>query len=103
MLFSIATTSHAIAAEDRATFPTSVSQGALVIGKLPPGSRARYADRELTVTPEGDVVFGVGRDEKGPIEVDVRDRSGHRARIAIKVTPRDWPVERIEGVPPETV
>ncbi|HEX5123564.1 MAG TPA: M23 family metallopeptidase [Rhodanobacteraceae bacterium] len=90
-------------AESRADFPTSVSQGALVIGTLPPGAHARYADRELRITPDNHVVFGVGRDEAGPITVDVRERDGHHDRIEIAVTPRDWPVERIEGVPPATV
>jgi biotin carboxyl carrier protein len=84
-------------------FPSSVSQGALVIGKVTPGSRVRYADRDLLVSANGDLVFGVGRDEKGPVSVDVRERDGHHDRVEIAVTPRDWPVERIEGVPPETV
>ena len=93
----------ATAAENAAAFPESVSQGALVLGKVPPGSHVRYADRDLLVTPAGDVVFGVGRDEKGPVHVDVRERDGRHDRIDIAVTPRDWPVERIEGVPPQTV
>lgn len=84
-------------------FPHSVSQGALVIGKVTPGSHVRYADRDLLVSANGDVVFGVGRDEKGPVGVDVRERNGQRDHVEIAVTPRDWPVERIEGVPPETV
>jgi murein DD-endopeptidase MepM/ murein hydrolase activator NlpD len=97
-------TTLALAGSDDAThFPSSVSQGALVIGEIPPGARARFADRDLTVTADHHVVFGVGRDEKGPVFVDVRERSGEHERIEIAVTPRDWPVERIEGVPPATV
>ena len=83
------------AAENAAAFPESVSQGALVLGKVPPGSHVRYADRDLLVTPGGDVVFGVGRDEKGPVHVDVRERDGRHDRIDITVTPPDWPVEHI--------
>ena len=90
-------------AQDSAQFPSSVQQGSLIIGTIPTGSHARFADRDLLVTADGHVAFGVGRDEKGPVAVDVRDRDGHREHIAIEVTPRDWPVERIEGVPPETV
>jgi hypothetical protein len=96
------TLAHA-AGKDAARFPPSVSQGALVIGEVPPGAEVRYAGRELTPTADHRVVFGVGRDEKGPVVVDVRERSGAHERIEIAVTPRDWPVERIEGVPPATV
>lgn len=88
---------------ERPAFPSSVSQGALVIGKVAPDSRVSYANRDLLVSANGDVVFGVGRDEKGPVSVDVRERNGHHDRVEIAVAPRDWPVERIEGVPPETV
>ena len=55
-------------------FPTTVSQGAMVIGKVPTGSMVRYAGRELRVTPYGSVVFGVGRDEDGPLRVEVQPR-----------------------------
>ena len=84
-------------------FPPSASQGALVIAKVPPDSRVRYAERDLLVTADGDVVFGIGRDETGPVAVDITHRNGAHDRIEIAVTPRDWPVERIEGVPPATV
>jgi murein DD-endopeptidase MepM/ murein hydrolase activator NlpD len=95
--------SRATPADKRAEFPDSVPQGSLVIGDVVPGSRVRYGDRDLLLTADGHVVFGVGRDEKGPVTVDVREPNGAREHIAIDVTPRDWPIERIEGVPPETV
>ncbi|MFD0738574.1 M23 family metallopeptidase [Lysobacter koreensis] len=87
----------------RAVFPGSVSQGALVLGRVPAGSVVRYGGRELRATPYGTVVFGVGRDEAGPLRLEVLGPEGRRDAIAIAVTPRDWPVERIDGVPPSTV
>ncbi|MEO7323794.1 MAG: M23 family metallopeptidase [Dokdonella sp.] len=84
-------------------FPQQVSQGSLVIGKVSPNSKVRFADRDLLVTPKGDVVFGIGRDETGPVTVEVREGDGRREKIAIEVIPRDWPVERVDGVPPKTV
>ena len=84
-------------------FPQQVSQGALVIGKVSPGSRVHYAKRDLLVTPKGEVVFGIGRDETGPVNVDVHEHNGKLEHIAIEVTPRDWPIERVDGVPPKTV
>ena len=92
-----------VSQEDRIVFPASVSQGALVFGKVPPGSRVRYRDRALRTTGYGTVVFGVGRDETGPLKVDVTTPSGRTESVSIAVTPRDWPVERVNGVPPKTV
>ena len=91
------------AADTRAVFPTSVSQGALVIGRVVPGSHVEYAGRRLRVSAYGSVVFGVGRDEKGPLQVRVVRPDGTRQTVAIAVTARDWPVERVNGVPPKTV
>ncbi|MDI1252903.1 M23 family metallopeptidase [Thermomonas sp.] len=84
-------------------FPTSVSQGAMVIGKVPTGSVVRFADRSLLVTPYGSVVFGVGRDEQGPLQVSVQAPNAPAKIISIAVTSRDWPIENINGVPPATV
>ncbi len=84
-------------------FPASVPQGAMVIGKVPAGSTARHAGRALRVTPYGSVVFGVGRDEAGPLQVQVQAPNAPLHTLTIAVTPRDWPIERINGVPPSTV
>lgn len=93
----------AAGAEARSVFPRSASQGALVIGKVPPGSRVQYAGRTLRVSGYGSVVFGIGRDERGPLRLLVQRADGGSETIDIAVTPRDWPLERVNGVPPKTV
>ena len=87
----------------RTGFPASVSQGAMVVGKVPAGSEVRYAGRTLRVSPDGSVVFGVGRDAAGPLRVTVHMQDATARDVQITVTPRNWPVERINGVPPGTV
>jgi murein DD-endopeptidase MepM/ murein hydrolase activator NlpD len=87
----------------RIVFPASVSQGALVFGKVPPGSKVGYAGRELRVSSYGTVVFGVGRDEKGPLQIEIKRPDGIRDAAQILVTTRDWPLEHVNGVPPKTV
>lgn len=89
--------------DTRIVFPASVSQGALVFGKVPPGSTVRYDGKTLRTTGYGTVVFGVGRDERGPLAVEVTRPDGSREQASIEVTPRDWPVEHVSGVPPKTV
>src|SRR5690606_8426036 len=91
------------AADNRVVFPDSVPQGSMVLGKVPPGSRVEYAGRVLRTTGYGTVVFGIGRDEAGPVEVAVVRPDGVRSVERIAVSPRDWPVQRVDGVPPKTV
>jgi len=100
---SQATATAGVSADQRVVFPTSASQGALVFGKVPAGSTVHYGERELHATPYGTVVFGIGRDETGPARVTVRRADGSSQTASIAVTPRDWPIERIDGVPPDTV
>ncbi|WP_448101971.1 M23 family metallopeptidase [Luteibacter jiangsuensis] len=80
------------------SLPESVSQGALVVGHTTPGQRVTVAGKPVRVGADGVFVFGVGRDEQGPVDVAI---GSDRRRLA--VTPRDWPVERVNGVPPKTV
>lgn len=87
----------------RVIFPASTSQGSMVIGKVPTGSTVQFAGRRLRVTAYGTVAFGVGRDEQGPLRIDVTRANGSSQAAAISVTPRDWPIERVNGVPPKTV
>ncbi len=98
-----AQTGSAASADTRSVFPASASQGALVIGKVAPGSRVQYAGRTLRVSGYGSVVFGIGRDERGPLRILVQRADGGSETIDIAVTPRDWPLERVNGVPPKTV
>ncbi|MFC7521874.1 peptidoglycan DD-metalloendopeptidase family protein [Xanthomonas populi] len=84
-------------------FPPSASQGAMVIGKVPAGSQVQYAGRTLRVSGYGSVVFGICRDATGRLQVQITLPDGSKQTASIAVTPRDWPVERVNGVPPKTV
>ncbi len=48
-------------------------------------------------------MFGVGRDATGPLQLQVTPPAGPTQSVRIAVTPRDWPVEKVNGVPPGTV
>ena len=91
------------AVDRRVVFPASVQQGALVVGKVPAGSAVEHAGRSLRSTGYGTVVFGVGRDATGPLAVKVVRPDGSQEQVRIAVEPRDWPLQRVDGVPPKTV
>jgi murein DD-endopeptidase MepM/ murein hydrolase activator NlpD len=91
-------------ASDRASeLPTEVQQGAMVIGRTMAANRVEVGGRTLRVADDGRFVFGIGRDQVEPVRVEIVWFDGVRESLRVKVTPRDWPVERIDGVPPKTV
>jgi murein DD-endopeptidase MepM/ murein hydrolase activator NlpD len=83
--------------------PPTLSQGGLVVVRLAPGSRLEVAGKRVRVGTDGVAVFGAGRDERGPLAVDVVQKNGQRIDTLMAVAPRDWPIENINGVPPATV
>jgi len=96
-------TASAVNADTRVVFPASVQQGSLVLGKVPANATVRYGTRVLRPTNYGTVVFGIGRDEVGPVSVEITTADGRTQTARVAVTPRDWPVENVRGVPPKTV
>jgi murein DD-endopeptidase MepM/ murein hydrolase activator NlpD len=96
--------------------PDSVDQGGLVIGKIEPGSKAVLFDSlfdptsdkkpeqtVLKVASDGTIVFGVGRDETGIKRVNITMPDGRNIGHDIKINPRQFDIENINGVPPNTV
>src|SRR5690606_8912306 len=102
-LFAAGLASAQDTGDQRIVFPDSVSQGALVFGKVPAGSVVEYDGRTLRPTSYGTVVFGVDRREQGPLHAVVVRADGTRVAKDIAVTARDWPLEHVDGVPPKTV
>jgi len=83
--------------------PENVSQGGLVIATVPAGTSATVDGKPVRVGEDGTLVFGAGRDEKGPLTLNLAYSDGRRETVRVAVTPRDWPVERVNGVSPKTV
>jgi murein DD-endopeptidase MepM/ murein hydrolase activator NlpD len=95
--------SPAVAGMRTTILPRSVEQGALVIGTTHPAATVEYAGRTVRVSPGGTFAIGIARDATSPAIVVVTQPAKPRIEHRIQVRPRDWPVERITGVPPKTV
>lgn len=83
--------------------PESLAQGDLVVGRTQPGSEVVYGDRSLRVDAQGHFVFGLGRDEAGPVSLLVKLPDGRLETVQRPVTSREWKIERVDGVPQQTV
>ena len=64
---------------------------------------AALAIRHLRVGSEGGFVFGVGRDAGGPVRLHLETPDGLACDFEVKVTVREWKLERVDGVPESTV
>jgi len=83
--------------------PASASQGALLIGRADPAAIVTVGTHRLRMSRDGRFVFGIARDASGDVQVTAQSPGQVAIVRSIAVTRRDWPIERIVGVPPETV
>ncbi len=74
-----------------------------MIGHADPASIVTVAGRRLRISADGHFAFGIGRDATGEAVVTVRQPGTPPVDRSIPIVARDWPVERINGVPPETI
>jgi Peptidase family M23 len=73
-------------------------QGALLIGRIEPGTRLTFDGRALRVAPDGSFAFGFGRNA-GPHATLTIMAQGHSETRVLDVAKRQWQVQRLEGLP----
>lgn len=76
--------------------------GALMIGRALPGAEVRLEETSLRVNADGWFVFGFGRDEAGTRRL-VLQHEGSEEVHTLTLETREWDIQRVEGVPKETV
>lgn len=77
--------------------------GALMIGKTDPTAEVSLNGEALMVHPDGHVVFGFDRDASGSQELAITFASGEVVKQSIELQPREYQIDRVEGVPQRTV
>ena len=90
------------AAADELRFRGIWRQGGMVVGRVAPLAKVTLAGRPVAVGRDGYFVVGLGRDAPPEIELTVIDPLGQRS-LRFEVGQRQYPVQRIEGVPQRTV
>lgn len=89
-----------LAGPARADVPLSgaLEQGGIAIGQAVPGARVTLDGRPVRVAGDGRFVLGFGRDAPARLVLVV---DGHDQPLTL--ARRDWPVQRIDGLPPAKV
>jgi murein DD-endopeptidase MepM/ murein hydrolase activator NlpD len=78
-------------------------QGGLMFGSAEPGSQVRLGDTEVPVAADGRFAIGFGRDDTGTVTLIVSPPAGEAEIRELSITPREFDIERVDGLPPSTV
>lgn len=78
-------------------------QGGVIIGKVPVGSQVEYLGKTLRISPSGEFVIGLGRDAKPHTTLVLVSPDGSRSERHFVVKQRQYNIQKVTGVPQQTV
>ncbi len=78
-------------------------QGHLIFGHTDPRAKVEFDGKPLLVSPKGDFVFGLDRDQPADAELRVTLPGSKSISKHYLVRPHRWDVQRIDGLPPSQV
>ncbi|MCC5855098.1 MAG: M23 family metallopeptidase [Idiomarina sp.] len=78
-------------------------QGGMVIGRTTPGATVEFNGDTIQVGRHGDFVFGIGRDDEGPVQLRVRYANGQVWEESFPIESRKFDIQRVDGLPQQTV
>lgn len=81
----------------------ALRQGAIVRGHAPGAQAASFDGQPLMLTANGDFVFAFGRDDTQTHILTVSLADGSNWNRELKATSREYDIERVDGVPQNTV
>ena len=83
-------------------FKGSFSQGGLITGKIDKESKVVVDGKELKVNKDGYFIFGISRNRKDPIKININSKSYNKEFVK-KVSKRKFKIQRIDGLPKRKV
>jgi murein DD-endopeptidase MepM/ murein hydrolase activator NlpD len=79
------------------------TQGALLIGRVAPGTQVQYADLKIPVSPEGVFLIGFGREAELKQNIKLIKPDGGTEAHSIELTARKYDVQNVDGLPKDKV
>ena len=79
------------------------TQGALLRGRVAPGSAVEFDGAPVRVSEDGWFLIGFGRDAPPEATLEVSYPDGRRERQVLAVKPREYRIQRIDGLPERKV
>ena len=102
-LLLAALTVASAATNDALRLSGQARQGELLFGQTRPGAEVTLDGKPLPVTRDGHFVLGFGRDAETARMLRVKLNDGTMVERRLEPSKRDYRIERVDGLPPETV
>lgn len=80
-----------------------VVQGGIIRGQVPEGHAVWLDGETLPLTARGDFIFGIPKDAMGAVALVIQSPEGEEIAHTIEPLPREFKVQRINGLPPTQV
>ncbi|MDO6837880.1 M23 family metallopeptidase [Paraglaciecola chathamensis] len=80
-----------------------LTQGSLLRGSAPSGSEIWLDGKPILISDDGHFAFGFSRDAELEHQLTWRDPEGNKHEKNIKLTSREYDIQRIEGLPSKMV
>ncbi|MEQ9446476.1 MAG: M23 family metallopeptidase [Rhodospirillaceae bacterium] len=80
-----------------------LEQGGLAFGRVSPDTRLTLDGAAVSVSEQGVFVFGFDRDAKRTAQLKAQYPDGTTVQQTLQIAPRDWKIERVDGLPQNTV
>ena len=93
----------AAASDSMLEFHGEVVQGGLVVGRAPADAEIELDGQPLQHAADGYFLVGFGRDESDPRRLTVRSPDGRTETRELRPEPREFDIQRIDGLPPKQV
>ena len=85
------------------TLTGSMTQGGMLIGQVETGARVEVEGKEVRISDQGVFLLGFGRDHPPESRVKVRYPGGRIETRNLTVEPREYRIQRIDGLPKRKV
>jgi len=103
LLVVLGAASTAAANESPIDFEGELVQGGLVIGEAPAGSSVKVDGEPIMISQSGRFLVAFEREQTRPTLVEVELPTGTRSRRQLEPKPREFDIQRIDGLPQDQV
>jgi murein DD-endopeptidase MepM/ murein hydrolase activator NlpD len=85
------------------SFEGEFIQGGLLIGQVQEGQTVSYQGKSIKLTTNNQFLLGLGRNAPAATNITINSQDQDPETITLEISPRQYNIQKIEGVPGKTV